>query len=292
MLLQQLINAVTLGSTYSLVALGYTLVFGTLGVVNMAHGSIFMAGAFVGYLLSEAAGLSLPLALLGAMVAGAAFGALLELVALRPLRRRSSSMLSALISTVGFGIVLQNVFLTVYGPEARSFSASVTATAFRVAGLTFTTIDLVILGVSAALMGGLVLLLYRTRLGKAMCAVAENAEAASLLGINPNFIYLATVALASAIAGAAGMLVGFAFAVQPAMGVPYAFKGLAIIVLGGMGSVPGAVVGGMVLGFVEVMTIQFFSSSWRDAAAFAMLFLLLVLRPQGLFGTRFERGRA
>jgi len=292
MLLQQLANALTLGSTYSLVALGYTLVFGTLGVVNMAHGAIFMAGAFVGLLLAEVLGFSLPLAFVGALIGGALFGGLLEFVALRPLRRRQSSTLASLLSTIGFGIVLQNVFLTVYGPESRSFTASLATTPYRVGGVSFTSIDLLILGISIGLMVALHFLLFRTRLGKAMRAVAESAETASLLGIDARRIYLATVMLASAIGGIAGMLVGLAFAVQPAMGVPYGLKGLAIIVLGGMGSVPGAVLGGLILGFVEVMTVQFLASSWRDAAAFTLLFLLLVVRPQGLFGSRTAGGRA
>lgn len=293
MLLQQLVNALTLGSTYSLVALGYTLVFGTLGVVNMAHGAVFMAGAFVGYLLAEVWGFMLPLAFVGALLGGAFFGAVLEWVALRPLRRREGTgSLASLLSTVGFGIVLQNVFLTIYGPESRSFAASVTATPYRLGGVSFTTIDLLIIGVSAGLMVGLHFLLHRTRLGKAMRAVAESPETASLLGINAGSIYLATVMLASAIGGVAGLLVGLAFAVQPAMGVPYGLKGLAIIVLGGMGSVPGAVLGGLILGFAEVMTVQFLASSWRDAVAFLLLFILLVVRPQGLFGKRTAGGRA
>lgn len=293
MLLQQLVNALSLGFTYSLVALGYTLVFGTLGIVNMAHGSIFMAGAFVGYVLAETLGYSLPLAFVGAFIGGAVFGALLEFVALRPLRGRASSgPLAPLLSTIGFGIVLQNVFLTVYGPESRSFAASVTAVPFRVGGVSFTSIDLLILAVSIGLMLWLHFLLYRTRLGKAMRAVAENAETASLLGIDARWVSLATVMLASAIGGVAGMLVGLAFAVQPAMGVPYGLKGLAIIVLGGMGSVPGAVLGGLILGFAEVMTVQFIASSWRDAVAYALLIILLVVRPQGLFGNRPVGGRA
>lgn len=293
LLVQQLVNALTLGFTYSLVALGYTLVFGTLGVVNMAHGAIFMAGAFVGYLLTESLGLNLFLSFAGAALGGAFFGALLEFIALRPLRRRvSSGTLAPLLSTIGFGIVLQNVFLTVYGPESRSFAASVDAMPLRVGGISFTSIDLLILAVSIGLMIGLHMLLYRTRLGKAMRAVAESAETASLLGIDARFVCLATVMLASAIGGVAGMLVGLAFAVQPAMGVPYGLKGLAIIVLGGMGSVPGAVLGGLILGFAEVMTVQFLSSSWRDAVAYALLFILLVVRPQGLFGNRAAEGRA
>lgn len=291
--LQQLVNAITLGSTYSLVALGYTLIFGTLGIVNMAHGDVFMAAAFAGLFLVNVLGFNIWVALVGAMVAGALLGLILEYAALRPMRRRPDiSRLSSLISTIGFGILLQNIFLTYLGPESRTFDHSFQSSAWSLGPITVTPSDLMIITVSLVIMVGLHLGLNRTKVGKALRAVSENPEASSLLGVNAQSINLVAVALASAIGGAAGMLVGIAFAVHPIMGLPYGLKGLSIIVLGGMGSVPGAMIGGLILGLIEVMTVQFLASSWRDAAAFALLFVLLVVRPGGLFGQPYSRGRA
>lgn len=291
MLWQQLINGITLGSTYSLVALGYTLVFGTLGIINMAHGEVFMIGAFIGLTLTSA-GMSLWAALPAAALGAAVIGLVLELTAFGPLRRRRSPMLVALISTIGFGMVLQNVVQAVFGAQSRSFPAGVKGGMFHVGPVVLTYVDVLIIVVSGLLMGALTLLLTKTRLGKAMRATAENPGTAALLGINPAAIITMTVAMASALGGVAGVLVGLSSAVSPAMGLPYGLKGLAIIVLGGMGHVPGAMLGGLLLGLAEVFTVQLFSSSWREAAAFAVLFVLLIVRPTGLFGRLTPETRA
>lgn len=282
--MQQIINGMSLGTTYSLVALGYTLVFGTLGIINMAHGSIFMMGAFAGLVLVQTTGWGIGPMFLAAAVASALLGLVLEFVALRPLRRRGTATLVSLISTIGLGIFLQSVALDLFGPESQAFPAALRGGSYRIAGAVITKVDAVILVVALGIMAALWHLLSRTQLGKAMRATAESAETASLLGVNTQWVIVLTVLLASALGGIAGVLVGLSFAVSPTMGLPYGLKGLAIIVLGGMGNVFGAMVGGLILGFTEVVTVEMLSSSWREAATFAVLFLLLIVKPGGLFG--------
>ncbi len=288
--MQQLINGVSLGATYSLVALGYTLVFGTLGIINMAHGEIFMFGAFFGLLLAETGVLSAAAMLAVAAGGAAVMGLLLEYIALRPLRRWRGGHLTPLISTIGVGIFLRSLALHLFGPESQVFPAALRGGNYRLGGAVVTEVDLVILTTGLLLMLGLWLLLSRTKLGKAMRATAENEATAALLGVNTEAIIAVTVVLAAALGGVAGALVGLSFAVSPTMGLPYGLKGLSIIVLGGMGNVVGAMAGGLILGFAEVITVQLFSSSWRDAAAFALLFLLLVVKPEGLFGRAHQAG--
>lgn len=290
MWIQQLINGLSLGATYSLVALGYTLVFGTLGIINMAHGEIFMFGAFFGLILVESGVVSSPAMLAAAAGGAAVMGLLLEYVALRPLRRGSGGHLAPLISTIGVGIFLRALARQVFGPDSKAFPAELRGGSYRLGGAVVTHVDVVILLTALGLMVGLWLLLSRTKLGKAMRATAENEATAALLGVDTEAIILVTVMLAAALGGVAGALVGLSFAVNPTMGLPYGLKGLSIIVLGGMGNVPGAMVGGLILGFAEVVTVQLFSSSWRDIAAFALLFLLLVIKPEGLFGRREQAG--
>ena len=273
--LQQLINGVSLGATYSLVALGYTLVFGTLGIINMAHGEIFMFGAFFGLLLVETGAAQLLGDAGGGCGRSGGDGPALGIhrpAALAPPARRP---LTPLISTIGVGIFLRSLALQLFGPESQSFPAALRGGSYRLGGAVVTQVDAVILTAALGLMLGLWLLLCRTKLGKAMRATAENQTTAALLGVNTEAIIALTVMLAAALGGVAGALVGLSFAVSPTMGLPYGLKGLSIIVLGGMGNVAGAMVGGLLLGFAEVVTVQLFSSSWRDMAAFALLFLLL-----------------
>lgn len=284
--LQQLLNGLTLGGTYALVALGYTLIFGVLEIVNMAHGEVFMIGAFVGYFLITELGLPVWVALPGSLVGAALVGAVLEFVALRPLRRKGVDRLAALISTIGLGLFLQNLMLRWVGPDPRSLRAPITEAApLRLGPLQITQVQVLVLVVSVLLMLGLNFLLRRTRLGKGLRAVSENPDAAAILGVNVSGMVLAAVMLASALGGAAGTLVGLSFvSVKPDMGLAYGLKGLAVIILGGLGSVPGAVVGGLIIGLVETLAVAYGGSLWRDAVAFGFLFTVLLVRPAGLFG--------
>ncbi len=284
---QQVINGLTLGSTYALIALGYTLIFGVLNIVNMAHGEIFMFGAFVGLVLATKFNLNIFLAMAGAMMFGAVLGYLLEKMALRPLRRRSSSHLAPLISTIGVAIFLESLALRIFGPQAQSFPPIFAGGLLNFSLFKISLVQIMILAISFGLMLVLRFWLDRTRIGKSIRATAENVETAGLLGINTGKVIVLTVMLASGLGAVAGVLVGLAFnAVEPTMGVTMGFKGLAVLILGGLGNITGAMVGGLILGVAEVFTVAYGASSYRDAVAFGLIIFLLFLRPQGLFGSK------
>lgn len=287
MLAQQLLNGITQGGTYALVAIGYTLVFGVLEIINMAHGEIFMVGAMAGYALVMLLGWGLLPALLGGMLGAALLGAVLEFTALRALRRKGVSNLAPLISTIGLGMVIQNVMIRVAGAQPLPFRVALSDAVLRIGPLQVTATQLVVLGVSIGLMAVLQWLLTHTAIGRQVRAVSENPETAALLGVNVSAVVLGTVMAASALGGAAGVLVGVSFAsVSAVMGLGYGLKGLAVIILGGLGNVTGAVAGGLLIGVLEALTIAYGGAfaGYKDAVAFGFLFLILVLRPQGLFG--------
>ena len=288
MFLEQLINGLTTGSIYAMVALGYTLVFGVLGIINMAHGEIFMFGAFMGVVITTTLGLPLWLAFLVAAIVTGIMGYLLELLALRPLRKSSeSSHLAPLISTIGVSIFLENAADQYFGSGNHPVESGWLDTSFTIGSVTIYTVQLVIFFIAIALMIGLSYWLLKTKGGKALRATAEDLDTASLLGVNTKKMITATVVLASVIGGIAGILVGMAFSsVNPQMGLAIGLKGLAIIILGGMGSVKGAVVGGMILGLSETVIVAIGLSGYRDAIAFVMIIIILLLRPQGLFGKK------
>ena len=288
---QQMVNGITLGSTYSLIALGYTLIFGVLNIVNMAHGEIFMFGAFIGLMIALHAQVGLVGALIAAMAAGAVLGYLMEVLALRPLRRRKVSELAPLISTIGVSIFLESLALRLFGAEAQSFPSVSSTQVFDVAGLKISMVQIIILAISCGLMVTLRFWLDKTQLGKSIRATSENIETANLLGIDTKKIIILTVMLASALGGGAGVLVGLAFnAIEPTMGVTMGFKGLAVLILGGLGNITGAMVGGLMLVVAEVFSVAYGASSYRDAVAFGMIILLLFLRPEGLFGSKEQQG--
>ena len=288
MFLEQLINGLTTGSIYAMVALGYTLVFGVLGIINMAHGEIFMFGAFMGVVITTTLGLPLWLAFLVAAIVTGIMGYVLELLALRPLRKSSeSSHLAPLISTIGVSIFLENAADQYFGSGNHPVESGWLDTSFTIGSVTIYTVQLVIFFIAIALMIGLSYWLLKTKGGKALRATAEDLDTASLLGVNTKRMITATVVLASVIGGIAGILVGMAFSsVNPQMGLAIGLKGLAIIILGGMGSVKGAVVGGMILGLSETVIVAIGLSGYRDAIAFVMIIIILLLRPQGLFGKK------
>lgn len=282
---QQVINGFTLGSTYALIALGYTLIFGVLNIVNMAHGEIFMFGAFAGLMLATKFNLNIFIAMAGAMLAGAILGFLMEKIALRPLRRRSSYHLAPLISTIGVAIFLESLALRLFGPQAQSYPPVFSGELLDFGYFKISFVQIMILAISFGLMFILRFWLASTRIGKSIRTTAENIETAGLLGINTGKIIVLTVMLASGLGAVAGVLVGLAFnAVEPTMGVIMGFKGLAVLILGGLGNITGAMVGGLILGVAEVFTVAYGASSYRDAVAFGLIIFLLFLRPQGLFG--------
>lgn len=288
---QQVVNGVTLGSTYALIALGYTLIFGVLNIVNMAHGEIFMFGAFAGLVLVTKFNVNIFLAMAGAMATGAILGFCMEKLALRPLRRRASSHLAPLISTIGVAIFLESAALRIFGPQAQAFPPVFGGGLLDFGIFKISFVQIVILVISFGLMLLLRFWLARTRLGKSIRTTAENIETAGLMGINTGRIIILTVMLASGLGAVAGVLVGLAFnAVEPTMGVTMGFKGLAVLILGGLGNITGAMVGGLILGVAEVFTVAYGASSYRDAVAFGLIIFLLFLRPQGLFGSQGVQG--
>ncbi len=289
--MQQVANGVFLGSIYALFAMGYTLVFGVLDLLNLAHSAVFMLGAFIGLQLVVAAGWPLWAAVLGAIAAGGLLGVLIDRVAFAPLRRRADAHFAGLISSIALAIILGAVALGVFGPNSRRFPQG-TFPGGRVefAGASLSVLQLVILVLSVALMLGLDWLVRSSRLGRAMRAVAENPRAARLLGVDVERVTLITFALSSALGAAAGTMFALAFnLIRIEMGLAIELKGLAVIIVGGMGSLPGAMLGGLVLGLAEVFSIARIGSGWRDAVAFGLLFAILLLRPQGLLGRKAVR---
>jgi branched-chain amino acid transport system permease protein len=286
--MQQLLNGLFIGSIYALFAIGFTLVFGILDRLNLAHPSVFAVAAFVGIELVADGGLSVWVALPIVLVIGAALGFIIERVAFRPLKNRPDAHFAGLISSIALAGVFIALLQWRYGPDTRRFPAgSFPDQPIELLGATVTMLQVAILLISVVLMVGLTWLVARSRLGRAMRAVAENPTAARVLGVNVDRVTSVTFAISSALGAVAGVL--FALNVNSAqlgMGSAIELKGLAVIIVGGMGSLPGALVGGLLLGLAEVFAVQYIGSSWRDLIAFGLLFVILLLRPQGLFGGR------
>lgn len=289
--MQQVFNGIFTGSIYALFAVGYTLVFGVLDRLNLAHSAVFAAAAYIAITLVNDAGFSIWLAIPAVLVAGAILGVIVERVAFRPLAGRSDAHLAGLISSIALAGMFVALLQAVYGPDRQQFPANaIPFTSVTVLGATATVVQIVIVAVSVFLMVALAILVGRSRLGRGMRAVAENPHAARVLGINVERITWMTFAISSALGAVGGVL--FAINVNVAeldIGTNIELKGLAVIIVGGMGSIPGAVVGGYVLGLAEVFSITFIGSSWKDAIAFGLLFLILLVRPKGLFGGRAVR---
>ncbi len=285
--MQQIVNGLTLGSAYALIALGYTMVYGVLRLINFAHGEIYMIGAFIGLIVGQSCELPFSLILAIAMAGSSVCGVVLEGIAYRPLR--DAPRLAALISAIGMSIFLENLALVIMGPQTRAFLIPFEVKQLRVGTLCVNSFDLLILVTCVVLMIGLYLLVHRTKIGKAMRAVAQDKDTARLMGIDVNHVIRVTFAVGSALAGAAGVLVGMNFnAVDPTMGTMPGLKGFVAAVLGGIGNIPGAVAGGVVLGVAEVMGVALFRSEWRDAIAFAILAIVLLVKPSGILGENLQ----
>lgn len=290
---QQLANGVAWGSIYALIALGYTMVYGTLRLINFAHGDVYMVGAFAAYFLARALGvgtvteaspLLAAVVLLGSMAICALLGILIELLAYRPVRR--SSRLTALITAIGVSLFLENFGIRVFGADPKFFPQVIAPRTITLAeGVLVTNHQITVVVVSIVLMVALTLFIKRTRTGKAMRAVAFHRDAASLMGIPVDRIITITFAIGSALAAAAGFLVGLTNPkIEPLMGIMPGIKAFVAAVLGGIGNVPGAMLGGLLLGLAEQIVSGYLSSSWRDAVAFAILILILLVKPSGLLG--------
>jgi branched-chain amino acid transport system permease protein len=286
MLLQQLVNGVILGSTYALVAIGYTLIFGVLRLLHLAHGEVFMVGAFAGLQVVMLWHLGPLGALIGGLVGSSLTGMLLELVAFRPIRRSGNSHLAPIVSTLGIGLVIQELMTKYFGAEQTAFPSNLHSVVYDLGFVTVTGTQVFIVAAAALSMIVLHHFVTHTRYGIAMRAASENIQVASILGINVDTLILLTFAVASALAGIAGVLVGLNFsAISPYMGIDMGIKGMAVMLIGGLGSIYGAMMGGLILGMIEVLSVAYFESAYRDAFTFGLMILILIVRPSGLFQT-------
>lgn len=288
--LQQLINGLSLGAIYALIALGYTMVYGVLRFINFAHSDVFMIGAYAGYYLapklgagSLAGGLAV---LFAAMAVCAVLGVIIEKLAYRPLRNRST--LTVLITAIGVSLLIQNVAQNQklgFGPNPKAFPRLFPETNLHLGPLVVSSNQLIVLGVTVVLLGALWWIVHRTRIGTAMRALSFNATAASLVGIDNDAVISFTFALGSALAGAGGILYAMNYpSIDPLMGTLPGLKAFVAAVLGGIGNLPGAALGGLLIGMVETFVSGTRASTFRDAIAFAILILILLFRPAGLLG--------
>jgi branched-chain amino acid transport system permease protein len=285
MIYQQLINGLMLGASYSLVAIGYTLIFGVLSLLYFAHGEVFMVGAFVGLYLVVYGGANIYVALAGATVACGALGIVAFYVSVRPVPK--DRPLAPLISTIGLTIVLQNLAVYIFGGQQLAFPETIRQELYHLGPVTISSVQIFILVVALAAMAGLWLFIERTKLGRAIRATAENHETAALLGVDVNRVVLVTFVIGSGIAGIAGVLDGVKNSgISPFMGLAAAVKGLVVMLLGGLGNVVGAMVGGLMLGLIEILSAAYIGTTERDLFSFLILILILLYRPTGLFGTR------
>lgn len=284
-ILQQLINGLSLGSIYALIALGYTMVYGIIQLINFAHGDVYMVGAYVGYACMAHLGLGFFASLLIAMLACTVLGVVIERVAYKPLR--NSSRIAVLITAVGVSLLLEYVMMFFLGAEVRTYPelTGLLARQFTVAGAMISMQSILIIGVSVTLMIVLQLIVAHTRIGKAMRAVSQDADAARLMGINVDSTISFTFALGSALAGAAGMLVGVYYnSINPLMGILPGLKAFVAAVFGGIGLIPGALIGGFFIGLTETGVAAVGYSMLRDAVVFAILIIILTIKPTGLLG--------
>ena len=283
----QIYNAIFIGSIYALFALGFTLVFSVLDILNLAHPALFTLGAFTA-LYAMQQGVPAGLAVIVAFLVCGVAGVILDRVAFAPLRKRNAPPLSAMISSIGVSLIVIRLIQLKYGPDIQSYPKnSLPADVFSVGGLQLDTLRTVIIALAIALMVGLTLLVRRTRLGRELRALAENPRAARILGIDVDRAIAATFFLSAGLGGVAGVLYGFATnSPFSQMGLNFELKAFSVMIVGGMGSIPGAVLGAYLLSFGEVASIALLPSELRDAFAFGLLFIVLLVRPRGILGQR------
>ncbi|MDY3823630.1 branched-chain amino acid ABC transporter permease [Streptococcus sp.] len=282
-MVQQLVNGLILGSVYALLALGYTMVYGIIKLINFAHGDLYMMGAFIGYYLINAFKMNFFVALVLTMGLTALLGVIIEFLAYRPLR--NSTRIAALITAIGVSFLLEYGMVYFVGANTRAFPQALETVRYHLGPVTVTNVQLTILAVSIVLMLGLNFIVKQTKMGKAMRAVSVDSDAAQLMGINVNRTISFTFALGSALAGAAGCLIGLYYnAIDPLMGMTPGIKAFVAAVLGGIGIIPGAAIGGFVIGLLETFSVSIGLSSFKDAIVYAILIIILLVRPAGILG--------
>ncbi|MGX7419569.1 branched-chain amino acid ABC transporter permease [Carnobacterium gallinarum] len=281
--IQQLINGLSLGSIYALIALGYTMVYGIIKLINFAHGEVYMVGSYVGYTVIRNFNMGLIPALIFSMVFCALLGVVIERIAYKPLRK--ATRVAALITAIGVSFLLQYVMLLIMGPEVRAFPETIANKSYSLGGITIDQQQITIFIVTIVLMLALQFIVKKTKMGKAMRAVSVDADAAKLMGINVNNTISFTFALGSSLAGAAGVLVGIYYnSISPMMGTAPGLKAFIAAVLGGIGLIPGAMFGGFTIGIIETLISGYGNSMIKDAVVYIILIIILIVKPSGLLG--------
>ncbi len=281
--IEQLINGLNLGSIYALMALGYTMVYGIAKMLNFAHGDIIMVGAYTLSLVMTNLGMPPVVAILSSVIVCSALGVTIEKIAYKPLR--NASPLTVLITAIGVSYFLQSVALLFFGSNKRKVDSAITVSGIKIGGLELTGESIVTLGITILIMVGLTLFIKKTKMGKAMLAVSEDKGAAQLMGINVNQTISITFAIGSALAAVAGVLFVSSYGfVGPYTGSLPGIKAFVAAVLGGIGSIPGAMIGGILLGIIESLSKAYISTNLSDAIVFAVLIIVLLVKPSGLLG--------
>lgn len=282
-LVQQIINGLSIGSIYALVALGYTMVYGIIKLINFAHGDVLMVGAFTGYMCATVLRLPLLASLVISMALCAVLGVVIEKVAYRPLR--NAPRIALLITAIGVSFLLEYLMMYFFKADARAYPPGYFIQgAILLGGVRLPLGQVFVTAVTVALMIALQLIVKKTRMGRAMRAVSSDRDAAMLMGVSVDRTISFTFMLGSALAGAAGVMYGAMFKISPLMGMTPGLKAFIAAVFGGIGSIPGAMLGGVLLGFIETMVSAYLTSSFKDAVAFAILIIVLLVRPNGLVG--------
>jgi len=281
--MQQIVNGISLGSIYALIALGYTMVYGIIKLINFAHGDIYMIGAYTGFAVVTYTNLGFFPALIIAMIACSALGVVTEKVAYKPLR--SASRIAVLITAIGVSLLMEYVMMFFVTADVRSYPDVLSNASFEIGGVIIKMQQIYILITTVPLMVFLQYIVHRTKVGKAMRAVSIDRDAAELMGIKVDQTISYTFAIGSALAGAAGVLVGIYYnSINPLMGIMPGLKAFVAAVLGGIGSIPGAMIGGMSIGVIENMVSGYGGSLIKDAVVFAILIIVLLVKPSGILG--------
>jgi len=285
--LQQLVNGLSIGSVYALMAVGYSLVYSIMNFSNFAHGGVIMLGAYFGFFGLTAFGMPFGVAFVAAALGTAAVAVLLERLAYKPLRDRRAPFLYFIITAMGASIFIENFVIATIGPNFKTYPEVFAAGPINVGQLAVGRVDLAMFGISAVCLAALIVFIDYTKMGKAIQATAYNMKASALMGINTDAVIIVVFALGGALAGVAGVLFGIKYTVYPQIG-NITLKSFIAAVFGGLGSLPGALLGSVLLGIIETFVAGYISSSYRDLIAFLILIVMLIFRPNGIMGKSAE----
>lgn len=286
MVLQFFINGFISGSIYALVALGFSVIYRTVKFFHFAHGVVYAAGAYLAYTFAISLGINIVISFFLAVILSAIVGILIDRLVYKPLRKHKAPNLVFLMASFGVFILIQNLLQLIYGAQILTIRTGPVKEGRHFLGAVITDVQILILIVSVSLCAALWLFIQKTKLGKAMRAVADDPMAASIVGINPESIILAAFAIGSALAGAAGILISLETNIEPTMGMNAILKGIIASIIGGIGSIPGAMLGGLFLGLAENLGIWKISAGWKDCIAFVILIVFLLLRPGGVMNVK------